>query len=147
MIPRRIFIKNACITCLGGGMAAALAAGCKGVHYVTSNLSEGSLVLPKAEFAYLKKKEVHYRQWVVVKNPQLQFPIGVFRDDDSHFYASYLQCTHQGCEVQPEGNYLQCPCHGAEFDRQGKLKQGPAETDLKTFAVRSDAENLYILLK
>lgn len=147
MMERRDFIKNTCIACLGAGMASFLSAGCKGAHYVSSQLSEGSLVLPKAEFAYLQKKVLRYRSWVIVKNPQLPFPIGVFRTDASHFYASYLQCTHQGCEVQPEGHYLQCPCHGSEFDSQGKLRQGPAEADLKTFAVRSDSENIYILLK
>ena len=72
--------------------------------------------------------------------------IGVFRDDDAHFYASYLKCTHQGCEVQPEGKYLQCPCHGSEFDNQGKVQHVPAETNLKTFAVETDTENIYILL-
>lgn len=147
MIPRRIFIKNTCIACLGGGMASAFAASCKGVHYFSSTLTQDSLVLPKTEFVYLKKKEISYRQWVVVKNPEVPFPIGVFRADDAHYYASYLQCTHQGCEVQPEGAYLQCPCHGSEFDSQGKLKQGPAEADLKNFAVRTDTDNLYILLK
>ena len=145
-MERRNFIKNTCLACLGGGMASAITAGCKGVHYVSSNLTDGNLVLPKTEFVYLKKEEIRYRPWVVVKNPQVKFPIGVFRANDATFFASYLQCTHQGCEVQPEGNYLQCPCHGSEFDHQGKLKQGPAESDLKTFAVRTDAENIYILL-
>ncbi len=146
-MERRIFIKNGCLACMGGGMLAAIAAGCKGIHYVSSNLVDESLLLPKSEFAYLKKKVIQYRQWVVVKNPRIPFPIGVFRADDAHFFATYLECSHQGCEVQPEGNYLQCPCHGSEFDSRGKLQQGPAEADLKSFSVRSDADNLYILLK
>ncbi|MFN0036223.1 MAG: ubiquinol-cytochrome c reductase iron-sulfur subunit [Saprospiraceae bacterium] len=146
-MQRRIFIKNTCLACVGGGMAAALAAGCKSIHYVSSPLAAGRLALPKSEFAYLKKKELRYRQWVVVKNAEVDFPIGVFRADDAHFFASYLQCTHRGCEVQPEGAYLQCPCHGSEFDSRGKLKQGPAEADLKTFAVETDTDNIYILLK
>ncbi|MFN0176108.1 MAG: ubiquinol-cytochrome c reductase iron-sulfur subunit [Saprospiraceae bacterium] len=146
-MERRIFIKNACLTCLGGGITSAITAGCKSIHYVNSALVEDRLVLPKTAFAFLKKKELRYRQWVLVKHPKIIFPIGVFRADDAHFFASYLECTHQGCEVQPEGSYLQCPCHGSEFDNQGKLKQGPAETDLKTFAVRTDTDNIYVLLK
>ena len=146
-MQRRVFIKNTCLVCLGGGMAATLATGCKSVHYVSSPLSAGRLVLPRSAFFYLKKEEVRYRSWVVAKNPDVAFPIGVFRADDTHFFASYLECTHQGCEVQPEGNYLQCPCHGSEFDSQGKLQHGPAEADLKTFAVEIDADNIYILLR
>lgn len=146
MIQRRTFLKSACITCLGGGMAAALASGCKGLHYVNSSLVGGKLVVPRTEFSYLKKKELQYRKWVVVKHPEIAFPIGVYRLDEDQFFASYLQCTHQGCEVQPEGDFLQCPCHGSEFDKQGKLRQGPAETDLKTFAIQTDPQNLYILL-
>jgi Rieske Fe-S protein len=146
-MERRQFIKNTCLTCVGGGLTAAFASGCKGIHYVSSPLAAGRLSLPKSEFAYLKKEELRYRLWVVVKNPQVPFPIGVFRADDAHFFASYLECTHQGCEVQPEGNYLQCPCHGSEFDNRGKLQHGPAEADLKTFAVETDTDNIYILLK
>ncbi|MFN0214589.1 MAG: ubiquinol-cytochrome c reductase iron-sulfur subunit [Saprospiraceae bacterium] len=147
MMKRRNFVKNTCLVCLGGGIANAFVAGCKGIQYTTSILKDGQLQVPKTAFEYLQKKELRYRKWVVVKNSKVPFPIGVFRVDGQHFYASYLECTHQGCEVQPEGDYLQCPCHGSEFDNRGRLKQGPAEADLKTFTVHTDAENLYILLK
>lgn len=146
-MKRRHFIKNTCLACAGGGLATAFVAGCKGIHYVSSPLVSGRLTIPKNEFVYLKKEELRYRLWVVAKSPQVPFPIGVFRADDAHFFASYLECTHQGCEVQPEGNYLQCPCHGSEFDSRGKLQHGPAEADLKTFAVETDSDNIYILLK
>ncbi len=146
-MQRRIFIKNTCFACVGGGLATALAAGCKGVHYFNSPLEANRLTLPKSEFTYLRKEEIRHRVWVVVKNERLPFPIGVFHFGDSEYSALYLKCTHQGCEVQPEGNYLQCPCHGSEFDNRGKLQHGPAEADLKTFAVETDTENIYILLK
>lgn len=146
-MKRRTFIKNTCIACLGGALTAPFASGCKSVHHVRSPLEANRLTLPKSAFAYLKKSETRYRPWVLVRNPQIPFPVGVFRGGDNQFFASYLECTHQGCEVQPEGDYLQCPCHGSEFDSRGKLQQGPAETDLKTFAVETDAENIYILLK
>ena len=146
-MKRRQFIKNTCLACAGGGLAAALLSGCKGTRYVSSALVAGRLTLAKSAFAYLKKEEVRYRSWVVVKAPQVLFPIGVFRTGADQFFASYLECTHQGCEVQPQGDYLQCPCHGSEFNKQGKVQQGPAGADLKTFPVETDTENIYIVLK
>ena len=146
-MERRLFIKTTCLSCLGGTLATTLTTGCKSVHYVNTPLDANRLAVKKSEFTYLRKEEIRYRAWVVVKSPGVPFPIGVFRASDMEFYASYLECTHQGCEVQPEGSFLHCPCHGSEFDNRGKLQQGPAEADLKSFAVESDAENIYILLK
>ena len=146
-MQRRGFIKNTCLTCIGGGLAASIASGCKSVHYVNSLVETNRLTLKKSEFTYLRKEQIRYRTWVILKSPGIPFPIGVFRADEDHFYASYLECTHQHCEVEPEGKFLKCPCHGSEFDSQGKLQQGPAEADLKSFAVETDSDNLYILLK
>ena len=147
MISRRIFIKNTAVVCACSGLATTLVAGCKSIHYVSSPLADNRLTLKKSEFTYLRKEEIHLRAWVVVKSPGIPFPVGVFRADDTHFFASYLECTHQGCEVEPEGSYLQCPCHGSEYDNRGKVQHGPAEADLKTFAVETDTDNIYILLK
>lgn len=87
------------------------------------------------------------RQWVLVKTEKLPLPIGVFRFDDNNYAASYLECAHQQCEVEPEGDHLQCPCHGSEYTNTGKLQKGPAEADLKQFKVSTDQTNIYILLK
>lgn len=146
-MQRRVFIKNACLACAGCGLASTFATACKGIHYFTSPLEGDRLRLPKSEFSYLRKEEIKYRAWVVVKNERLPFPIGVFRFDDSEYSAVYLKCSHQGCEVQPEGNFLQCPCHGSEFSNRGKLQEGPAEADLTSFLVKTDTDNIYILLK
>ena len=147
MISRRIFIKNTSVVCAGGCLATVLVAGCKSVHYVSSPLADNRLTLKKNEFMYLHKEEIRYRSWVVVKSPGIPFPVGVFRADDAHFFASYLECSHQGCEVEPEGSYLKCPCHGSEYDNHGKVQHGPAEADLKSFAVETDIDNIFILLK
>lgn len=35
-------------------------------------------------------------------------------------------CTHNGCQVRPEGWELFCPCHGSIFARDGRVLSGPA---------------------
>ncbi|WP_216216378.1 Rieske (2Fe-2S) protein [Amycolatopsis aidingensis] len=46
-------------------------------------------------------------------------------------------CTHQGCQVQPDGAELRCPCHGSVFDaRTGEVRNGPASEPLPKVNVR-----------
>ena len=41
-------------------------------------------------------------------------------------------CTHQGCEVAPQGKELKCPCHGSAFNAfTGAVLNGPASSPLK----------------
>lgn len=146
-MERRKFLKQSCFACLGAGIAGFVAQGCGGIHWATGSVENGSVVLKKTEFEYLKKDEQATRQWVLVKTEELPFPIGVFRSDDGEFAATYLECTHQQCELSPEGDHLQCPCHGSEFSGTGKLQRGPAEADLKRFGVTIDEDHIYIQLK
>ena len=146
-MERRIFIKNACLSCAGMAISGGILSGCGSVHWAAVSLEGTRLVVKKSEFVFLKKGQPVERKWVLVKPEKAPFPIGVFRFDDDRFAASYLQCSHQGCEVAPEGDHLHCPCHGSEFSNIGKLQKGPAESDLKTFMVTTDQTNLYILLK
>jgi cytochrome b6-f complex iron-sulfur subunit len=68
----------------------------------------------------------------------------VINEDD--YSALLLQCTHKGCELQPQGNFLICPCHGSEFTNKGVVQNPPAEQNLKTFKTSTDNENIYIYL-
>ena len=146
-MERRVFIKKSCLACAGFGLSGSLLSGCSTVHQVTGSIDKNQIILKKSEFIFLKKDKQNIRQWVLVKTEKIPFPIGVFRFDDHLYAASYLECTHQHCEVEPEGDHLQCPCHGSEYSNTGKLQKGPAEADLKSFQVSTDQENIYILLK
>lgn len=46
-------------------------------------------------------------------------------------------CTHNGCSTNWSYNRMEfrCGCHGAKFTNLGTVVQGPAQTDLKQFAV------------
>jgi cytochrome b6-f complex iron-sulfur subunit len=145
-MKRRNFIKTSCLGCLGAAVTGTMSQGCSPSRLVTARIENNRVILKKSEFIVLKKEKETWREWVLVKTERLPFPLGVYRFDEDRYAASYLECTHQQCEIAPEGDYLQCPCHGSEFSNEGKLQKGPAEADLKTFRITTDAHNIYIHL-
>jgi Rieske Fe-S protein len=58
-----------------------------------------------------------------------------------------MRCPHQGAELQVFGDRLQCPAHGSEFNDKGVVKTGPADTNLRTFPVSINKDQLLISLK
>ena len=88
-----------------------------------------------------------YRLYVVVRNDSLLFPICVYRFSDNDYSAIWMQCAHQGAELNAAGDYLQCPAHGSEYDNRGKMTNGPADKDLRTFPVTIDNNQLFIDLR
>lgn len=146
-MKRREFIRTSCLTCIGGSVLTFALQGCSSAYYAKQvDLKQNDLVIKKREFVEIKKDKQSIRNVIVVKHEKLGFPIAVFRLDENQYSAIYLECTHQGNEVQPHGNYLVCEGHGSEFDNKGKVTQGPAEKALRTFAVKTDQENIYINL-
>jgi thiosulfate dehydrogenase [quinone] large subunit len=82
---------------------------------------------------------------------EFQLPNGdpaVLAHNNSGYSAYVAVCTHQGCQVQPEGGgLLGCPCHGAEFDtsQNGGVVRGPARRPLSSVPVTVDAQgNVYL---
>ncbi|HVU06149.1 MAG TPA: Rieske (2Fe-2S) protein [Polyangiaceae bacterium] len=63
--------------------------------------------------------------------------------DDSGLYAMTITCTHQGCDVEPNGAGASavalCPCHGSRYDRYGNVTRGPAGSALVHFDVTLSA--------
>lgn len=146
-MQRRNFIRTGCLACLGSSAVITLLQGCSSAYYAQQvEFKQNSLVVKKSEFVEIKKEKETVRNVVVAKYEKLGFPIAVFRLGEDQYSAVYLECTHQGNEVQPNGNYLVCEGHGSEFDNLGKVTQGPAEDPLRTFVVKTDKENIYILL-
>lgn len=64
-------------------------------------------------------------------------PAILARDADG-LYAMTITCTHEGCDVSPNGTTLYCACHGSRFDSNGNVLQGPAGAPLVHFAVTVD---------
>lgn len=141
-MERRDFIRNCSLLCASVAGLSMLLPGCGSIHYVSSTVEQNKVKLSKSEFIDEKKIE---RKFVVVRSEKAQFPICLYKRTDE-YVAVYMQCTHQGCELQPNKTSLVCPCHGSEFSTEGKVMSPPADKDLKQFKVITDNENIYIEL-
>jgi Rieske Fe-S protein len=92
----------------------------------------------------LKKDQPIQRQYVIVRNDAMEFPIYVYRFSDNEFSAMLMKCTHQGNELQASGDHLHCSAHGSEFNNRGIVAQGPAEENLRIFPVTSNGNRIFI---
>ncbi|MBT8273484.1 MAG: Rieske (2Fe-2S) protein [Bacteroidia bacterium] len=143
-MERRKFIKNCCYTAIGLPVLATVLESCGSIYYASTIRKESQIVLAKSEF--IKGDSQSSRSFVLIKDKASEFPICIYKSDSNHYVASLLECTHQSCELNVGGGVYSCPCHGSEFTMTGKLLEGPAETDLKTFKIDTDNENIYINL-
>jgi menaquinol-cytochrome c reductase iron-sulfur subunit len=60
------------------------------------------------------------------------------RDDESHFTAYTVHCTHLGCPVRwiAEAKLFLCPCHGGVYYADGSVSAGPPPKPLPQYPVR-----------
>ncbi len=144
---RRRFIQASCTACLSAAALGGLLSSCKTTKYISGKLGADGLFVNTDEFKVGKKGGENYRAYIIVRNDALQYPICVYRITDSEYRALWMQCTHQGAELQASGDFLQCPAHGSEFSSRGKLTNGPADRDLRTFPVTVTKNELFIDLR
>lgn len=119
---------------LAGG--SVMLPGCTPLSYVSYRRKGDHLVVSKADMGE--------HQYVLLNTPHLPASVYLRRQKDGGYMALLLECTHLSCEVEPYGSSLHCPCHGSVFSTSGKVREGPAESDLKTFNVHEDDEHIYI---
>jgi Rieske Fe-S protein len=136
-----------CASCLGLGGLALLAPGCAGTRYFSALIEGADLIIPKSEFSSLSDDgKVTQRKYVIAHNDKLEYPIYVYDVGNDSYTALWMQCTHQGTELQAFGDRLQCPAHGSEFTNYGLVQNGPADKNLRSFPVKVDGGNLRISL-
>ncbi len=135
------------MTCLGIGVPTLMMQSCGIAKTLTGKIDQYDLVIPLTEFETMAGNQIHYKKYIVVNNDELKFPIAVFRHSNSLFTALWLQCSHQGAELQVFGDKLQCPAHGSEFNNKGIVTGGPANNDLRSFPVTVAKNHLRISLK
>lgn len=143
-MKRRTFVKASCISCASISFLSTLLESCTSVKYVSGELSDNGIFIETSDFL---TKENLYRSYVIVRNRDLKYPICVYRIDNSTYNALYLQCSHQGAELQVSDNQLSCPAHGSEFNKLGHVTKGPAAKNLREFPVQIKNEKLFIDLK
>jgi nitrite reductase/ring-hydroxylating ferredoxin subunit len=143
-MKREEFLKTCGFACLGGSLLAVLLEGCStSGKTVSGTIEQADLVVPVAAFQH----KDGWRKYVVVQHEKLQYPVCVYRFSETEYTALLMRCPHQGAELQVFGSRLQCPAHGSEFDDKGVVKNGPADTNLRTFPVAEHNQQLYISLK
>jgi len=110
---------------------------------VTGTINNSNLVVPMTAF----QSNGAYNKYIVVQQEQLKYPICVYRFSQNEYSAVLMRCTHQGAELQVFGDKLECPAHGSTFSNTGQVKNGPADTNLRTFPVIVQNDQLLISLK
>ncbi len=146
-VTRREFVKRSCILCLSGGLIPVILSGCQTTHYVSGIVESTGISILKSEFTYLQKDTLQTRQYIIVQNEKLEFPIYVYRFSENEYSALWMKCSHQGGQLQASGDHLQCPSHGSEFNNKGMVSQGPAEQNLRSFPVSIVADKILIDLR
>ena len=144
-MDRRDFIKHSCVVCLGGTAVSTLLGSCGSVKYTSGRIGKDGVAVDVADF--FQKEKGKYRSYVVVRNESLLFPICIYRFNETEYSAIWMECAHQGAELNVVGDYLQCPAHGSEYNNHGEVTNGPAEVNLRTFPVIVNKDELFIDLR
>lgn len=121
------------------GGTAAIINSCSKSYYIKGAVQNGIASVNKSDFLE--------REFIVFNNPELDFPVYVYKNDENNYSAISMKCTHKGCQLKPVGKMLVCPCHGSEFSNTGKVLTPPAEIDLKQYAVNISGEQILISVK
>lgn len=145
-MERKEFLKKCGQLCLGGIMIGGLLESCAGNYYAISKIENDIISIKKTEFIEVKDGNSKPRKYILVRSEKLNFPLSVYKLNENTYSALLMECSHKSCELNPHGDYLICPCHGSEFNNLGQVQNPPAETDLKTFKITHDNENIYIHL-
>ena len=146
-MDRKDFIINSCAACLSATALSGLLTSCKSTQYISGTLNNDGVTVDTVDFKMVRKGKASYRSFIIVRNETLQYPICVYRFSDSEYSALWMQCSHQGTELQASGDFLQCTAHGSEFSNKGKVTNGPADKDLRTFPVMVNKNELFIDLR
>ena len=146
-MDRKEFLKICAGGCLGLVAMQTTLPGCASHKKVNGVLMAERLEIPVASFERIKRGQKTYLNSVVVRNPNLQYPIAVFRFDETQYQALLMKCTHQGTELKLYGDTLQCIAHGSEFDKAGDVTTGPATQKLRSFPALVENEKIKISLK
>jgi Rieske Fe-S protein len=146
-MDRRNFIRKGCMACLGAAGVTHMLASCHSLQAINGKLDENGLWVDSNDFLVNQQGKVTYRSYIIVRNEALQYPVCVYRFNDTEYTALWMQCTHQGTELQASGNLLHCPAHGSEFSNRGKVLNGPADRDLRYFPVTISGNQLFIDLR
>ena len=143
-MERKDFLKTCGFACLSGSVFASLLESCGTNKIISGTIDHSDLVIPVSAF---QQGTSSFKKYVVVQHEQMKYPVCVYRSDNNQYTALFMRCTHQGAELQVFGDRLECPAHGSQFSNKGVVQNGPADTNLRTFPVTIQNDQLHISLK
>ena len=146
-MKRKRFLKTCGFACMGGIGMSTLLGSCTTLQTLSGKITGDNLIIPISDFAIGAIREKRFKRYIIFSSDVLKFPICIYRFNETTYTALWMQCTHQGAELQVFGDKLQCPAHGSEFNNKGGMQNGPADTGLRSFPVIIENEILKISLK
>lgn len=144
---RKDFLKTCGFGCLATITGISLLQSCSSSQVLSKEIKGSDILLPIADFETTSNGKTEYKKYLIIQNEILQFPICVYRFNETEYKALLMKCTHQGAELQVYGDKLQCAAHGSEFSNVGTVESGPANTDLRNFPIIIENNILKISLK
>jgi Rieske Fe-S protein len=144
---RKDFLKTCGFGCLATITGISLLQSCSSSQVLSKEIKGSDILVPVADFETISNGKTEYKKYVIIQNEILQFPICVYRFNETEYKALLMKCTHQGAELQVYGDKLQCAAHGSEFSNIGTVESGPANTDLRNFPIAIENNILKISLK
>ena len=142
-MERKLFLKSCGYACLGGSMLSVFLESCSGSKQIEGTIKNDDMVVPVISFHHNNS----FRKYIIVTHEKMKFPICVYRFNENAYSALLMRCTHQGAELQVFGEKLECPAHGSAYNNRGIVQNGPADTNLRTFPVSIQNDQVYISLK
>lgn len=146
-MDRKDFLKNCGFACMGSIGIAGILQSCSTTKLLNGKITGDDIIILVSDFETRNGSNVYFKKYLVIQNDMLQYPICVYRFNENEYSALWMQCTHQGTELQVFGDRLQCPAHGSEFDNKGSIQNGPADKKLRTFPVSLEKNKIKISLK
>lgn len=144
---RKQFLKTCGFGCLAGITGITLLQSCSSSQILSKEIKGTDILVPTSDFEIKKDRETTYKKYIIIQNEQLKFPICVYRFDATNYSALFMECSHQGAELQVFGDKLQCSAHGSEFSNKGTVENGPADRNLRNFPITIANNTLKISLK
>jgi Rieske Fe-S protein len=146
-MDRKEFIKTCGYTCLGIVGISLVMESCSTTKYITASPTENVITISKKEFIELKKNKEKILRYIIIRTKEIDFPIVLYRFSENEYSALSLRCSHQGSELNVNGDLLTCTAHGSEFTNKGEIVQGPADVPLTKYKNTNDQKNIYIEIK
>jgi Rieske Fe-S protein len=144
---RKEFLKTCGFGCLATITGISLLQSCSSSQVLSKEIKGSDILVPVSDFETVSNGKTEFKKYVIIQNEILQFPICVYRFNETEYKALLMKCTHQGAELQVYGDKLQCAAHGSEFSNIGTVESGPANTDLRNFPITIENNTLKISLK